>query len=66
MACPIDYAFVLMGERFGRLPWEIEEAPNAQLAKYINILGIEGEIKGLLAGAEPGEEIFLEGWDDDE
>jgi hypothetical protein len=50
---------VLIGERFGVPPWEVEEAPSDRLEYFLGILGIEGEYKGLMAGLDPGE-AFIE------
>lgn len=55
--CPALYANVLIGERFGRFPWEVEDAPLDRYLVYRNVLGIEAEIKGLLEGLEPDEPL---------
>lgn len=56
--CPLLYANVMLAERFGCLPWELEDAPLDQYRKYLSVLAIEGEVKGLLADLEPDEPLI--------
>lgn len=58
VGCPLPLAFVLLGERFGGWPWEIENAPADRLAYYLAVIGAEGEAHGDHAGMEPGEEVY--------
>jgi hypothetical protein len=60
------YADIIIAERFGALPWEIEEAPADRVAYYLGILGIEGEYKGLMDGLEPNEAFIEVDYDDDQ
>lgn len=60
---PVEYAYVLLGERFGRLPWEIEDAPADRVTFYLGLLRAEGEYKDDLAGLEPEDSMD---WGDDE
>ena len=59
---PMPYAYVLIGERFGLAPWDIEDAPADRVQFYLNLLGAEGEFKGDLAGLEPHEPMY---WEDE-
>jgi hypothetical protein len=58
--CPRDYAFVLMAERFGKWPWEIEEAPIDRVLYYLGILGVEGEVGQSLSKLKPGAQVIWE------
>ena len=59
---PLEYAYVVIGERFGLAPWDIEEAPADRVGFYLHLLGAEGEIRGDLAGFDPEDTIF---WEDE-
>ena len=41
-------AFVLLGERFGALPWELEDAPLDRLEFYLGVMGVEGRTHELV------------------
>jgi len=60
---PMEYAYIVVAERFGGWPWDIEDAPADRVARVFNLLGAEGEYKQALAGLEPDEPMF---WEDDE
>lgn len=49
----MPYALVLVAERFGALPWELEDAPTDRLLYYFNVLGVEGETKQWLDSMSP-------------
>lgn len=55
VAMPVEYAYILLGERFGQPPWVIEDAPADRLAFYLGLLSLEGQYKDDLAGLEPDE-----------
>lgn len=58
--CPQEYADILIGERFGIPPWSIDDAPADSYARYMRIMGLEGEIKSALMGLEPDEHFERE------
>jgi hypothetical protein len=58
--CPSPLILVQLGERFGRLPWEIEDAPTDRAMYYIKVMGVQGEARAEMAGLEPDEEFFRE------
>lgn len=56
----MPYALVLIGERFGVPPWELEQAPSDRVRYYMTLLGIEGEARGAMEGLSPDEEFYRE------
>lgn len=56
----MPYAMVLLAERFGGWPWEIETAPADRVTHYLNLLGVEGEARSALDGLEPDEPFIRE------
>lgn len=55
MSCPGEYANVLLGERFGHWPWDIEDAPADRVYFYTRLLGIEGQAARHLERLPRGE-----------
>ena len=49
-----------MAERFGKWPWEIEEAPIDRVLYYLGILGVEGEVRQSLSRLRPGAQVIWE------
>lgn len=47
-------------ERFGRWPWELEEAPTDRVLYYAAIMGIQGEAKAAMDGLSPDEPFYRE------
>jgi hypothetical protein len=41
--CPLPLAFVLLGERFGGWPWELEQAPLDRVNYYLAVMAAEAE-----------------------
>lgn len=58
--CPLPLTLVQLGERFGKLPWELEDAPSDRLLFYLRIIGVEGEAKAAMMGLEPDEAFEYE------
>lgn len=56
----MPFALVLVGERFGVPPWELEQAPSDRVRYYMNLLGIEGDARGAMDGLSPDEEFYRE------
>lgn len=54
---------MLIAERFGGWPWEIEDAPADRVQYYLNLLGAEGEYKEALHGLGPDEPMH---WEDED
>lgn len=52
---------MLVGERFGIPPWELEDAPHDRVRYYMAIMGIEAEARGAMDGLSPDEEFYREG-----
>lgn len=50
-----------LGERFGRWPWELDDAPIDRVLWYARIMGIEAEAREALSGLEPDEPFYREG-----
>jgi len=61
VACPSDYANVILGERFSRTPWDIEEAPADRVLYYRQLLGVEADVQRETAGLPNDEPLILEG-----
>lgn len=49
---------MLVAERFGVLPWVLEEEPADRVAYYFNLMGIEGEARTAMHGLDPEEEFY--------
>jgi hypothetical protein len=61
---PLEYALVLLGERFGVPPWELERSPDgARILKYLNLIGLA---EGIKFDLEPLGYDGVMFWDDDE
>lgn len=58
VGCPPLYANVLIAERFGRFPWEVEDAPLDLFLRYRAVLAAEAEARALLDGLEPDEPLI--------
>jgi hypothetical protein len=58
VGCPTPLAFVRIGERFGKAPWEIEQGPMDRVMYYLNVMAIEGEVMGLLDGMGDDERLI--------
>lgn len=58
--CPPDWRNVILAERFGCLPWELEEADFERAWHYIRLLGVEGRMSKLLADLPNDEPLILE------
>ncbi|HET7183003.1 MAG TPA: hypothetical protein VFI15_12295 [Candidatus Limnocylindrales bacterium] len=58
VGCPPLYANVLIGERFGRFPWEVEDAPLDRYLIYRAVLAAEAEARALLDGLDPDEPLI--------
>lgn len=63
MPCPTPYANVIIAERFGVLPWQLEQEPLDRVLYYFGILAIEGEMHGALEGLSHEEPLIIEGDD---
>lgn len=61
--CPAIYANVVVAERFGHFPWELEDAPLDRLLLYFNVLGVEAETMAALDGLSREEPLIFEGED---
>lgn len=61
LGCPWPLAAVQLGERFGKWPWELDDAPSDRVLWYARIMGIEAEAREALSGLEPDEPFFREG-----
>jgi hypothetical protein len=49
---------VLLAERFGGWPWDIEDAPADRVTHYLAVIGAEGEAHADHAGLSDGEEVY--------
>lgn len=47
-------------------PWEIEQAPADRVSFYFNVLAAEAKVLARFDGVEPGEDVTLFGWSDEE
>lgn len=56
--CPRELAYVYLGERFGKWPWELEDQPADRVQYYMAVLGAEAEAHQDHEGLEPGENII--------
>jgi hypothetical protein len=54
----LPLAFVLLAERFGGWPWDIENAPADRVEYYLAVIGAEGEAHADHAGLSDGEEVY--------
>lgn len=50
---------MILGERFGCLPWHLEDAPADRLAYYVGLLSVEGEFAAATADLPDGEDLIL-------
>jgi hypothetical protein len=60
VGCPLELAYVLLGERFGQWPWTILDAPADRVERFLAVIGAESEAHGDHAGMAPGDEIYRE------
>ena len=61
---PLEYALVLLGERFGVPPWELERsADGGRIMHYLNLIGLAEGIKFDLEPLGVDGVMF---WDDDD
>ena len=58
MGCPLDYAYVLLAERFGQWPWSIEGEPGDRVWYYINVMGEEAKARLEVDGLSADEEVI--------
>lgn len=63
VGCPVDLAYVQLGERFGKWPWEIKDQPASEVLYYLGVMGVEGAMQARLDGL-PRDEALIE-WRDD-
>ena len=49
---------MLIAERFGQLPWTIEDAPADRALYYLDVLRAEAEAKRELEGVPVGESVI--------
>lgn len=59
VGCPIDLALVLIAERFGGYPWEIEDAPADRVEWYMSVMGAESEGHRMFDDIPPDEAFVL-------
>lgn len=64
IGCPWPLAYVHLGERFGKWPWEIEDEPADRVAYYLGVMAKEAEYRDALADVGPRDEYFRE-WPED-
>lgn len=64
MGCPLPLALVLIAERFGGFPWEVERADAERVQYYLNVIGIEGEAHEAMDDLKPDEKL-VKYWGDD-
>lgn len=50
--------YVLLGERFGKWPWEIEGEPADRVRYYLNVLAAEAEARSLVEGLGTDEPLI--------
>jgi hypothetical protein len=55
------YLPIILGERFGALPWEIAEAPLLPYLRVVRMLGLEGEIQAHVEKLPTDQQIIWEG-----
>lgn len=55
---------MLIAERFGKWPWELDDAPADRFTLMMNVLGIQGEARAAMHGLEPNEPLYY--FDEDE
>lgn len=60
VGCPWPLAAVILGERFGKWPWELDDEPADKVRYYAAIMGIQAEARSALAGLDPDEPFFRE------
>jgi len=51
-------AYVYLGERFGKWPWEIEAQPADRVLFYMSIMSEEADMLSLLDGLSPDDELY--------
>ena len=56
--CPLPLAFVLIAERFGGWPWELEQAPADRVTYYLAIMAAEAEAHQDHEGLDGDETII--------
>jgi len=56
----LEYANVLLAERFGKWPEEAEDRPTDRALFYNGVLGVEAEAERLLKGMQPGDHLVLD------
>ena len=63
MPIPLEYAALLLAERFGVPPWQVMEAPAETVLHWLNLVSLEAQYKGDLEGLGPRDEMD---WGDDQ
>ena len=58
VGCPLPLAMVLIGERFGIPPWEIEQAPADRVTFYLNVMSAEATTHELVDDL-PNDETLI-------
>ncbi len=53
-------AFVMIGERFGILPWHLEREPLDQVEFYLSVMAAEGAAHALVDDLGPDETLELD------
>lgn len=50
----------MLGERFSCWPGKLRDVPADEYYRFVNMMGLEGEIKAALMGLEPDEHFERE------
>jgi hypothetical protein len=61
---PWELIAVRVAERFGVLPWSLDDEPADRVYYYLGVMGIEADMQRALDGLEKDEPLILEGDDD--
>lgn len=51
-------AALLLAERFGKWPWELDEQPTDKVLHYMAIMGVQGEARTAMDGLKPDEPFY--------
>lgn len=54
-------AAILLGERFGRWPWELRDQPADDVRYFVAVMGVQAEARAALEGLSPDEPFYREG-----